>query len=113
VRSNPLSRKLGFSKTQLQKYLKNIGIEYTHFPELGINSEKRNNLKSDEDYKNLFKDYKSSLPNHQECLDTLYQLLETKGRIALTCFEHEPLHCHRHLIRDYIKNAYEVDTTDL
>jgi uncharacterized protein (DUF488 family) len=97
----------------LQKYLCNIGIEYVHLPELGISSEKRNNLNSDEDYQNLFKDYKSSLPRHRECLDGLYQLLETKGRIALTCFEHEPLHCHRHVIRDYLKNTYEVHTTDL
>ena len=113
VRSNPLSRKFGFSKNNLQKYLGNIGIDYVHLPELGINSEKRNNLNSDEDYQNLFKDYKSSLSSHRECLNSLYQLLETKGRIALTCFEHEPLHCHRHLIRDYLKNTYEVDTTDL
>jgi hypothetical protein len=113
VRSNPLSRKFGFSKSHLQKYLCNVGIEYVHLPELGISSEKRNNLSSDEDYQSLFKDYKSSLPQHRECLDSLNQLLETKGRIALTCFEHEPSHCHRHVIRDYLKNTYEVHTTDL
>ena len=57
VRNNPLSRKFGFSKSSLQKYLGNIGIEYVHLPELGIKSEKRNNLSSDEDYRNLFIDY--------------------------------------------------------
>jgi uncharacterized protein (DUF488 family) len=30
VRNNPLSRKFGFSKSSLQKYLGNIGIEYIH-----------------------------------------------------------------------------------
>jgi len=113
VRNNPLSRKFGFSKNSLQKYLGNIGIEYIHFPELGIKSEKRNNLNSDEDYQNLFNDYKSSLPNCREFLEKLYLLLETKHRIALTCFEHEPLHCHRHVIRDYLKNTYNVQTMDL
>jgi uncharacterized protein (DUF488 family) len=113
VRNNPLSRKFGFSKSSLQKYLANIGIEYIHFPELGIKSEKRNNLSSDEDYQNLFKEYKSSLPNCREYLEKLYQLLATKDRIALTCFEHEPLHCHRHIIRDFLREMYNVQTTDL
>jgi uncharacterized protein (DUF488 family) len=113
VRNNPLSRKFGFSKSNLQKYLRNIGIEYVHLPELGISSKKRNNLSTDEDYYNLFQEYKSSLPQHQESLDKLYQLLEVNGRIALTCFEHEPLHCHRHIIRDYLKKVYNVETTDL
>jgi len=113
VRNNPLSRKFGFSKSNLQKYLGNIGIEYIHFPELGIKSEKRNNLNSDEDYQNLFNEYKSSLSNCGEFLEKLYLLLQSKNRIALTCFEHEALHCHRHVIRDYLKNTYNVQTMDL
>jgi len=113
VRNNPLSRKFGFSKNNLQKYLGNIGIEYIHFPELGIKSEKRNNLNSDEDYQNLFKEYESSLPNCVEFFEKLYLLLETKNRIALTCFEHEASHCHRHVIRDYLKNTYSLQTMDL
>jgi len=113
VRNNPLSRKFGFSKNSLQKYLGNIGIEYIHFPELGIKSEKRNNLNSDEDYQSLFKEYKSSLPNCRGSLEKLYLLLGTKSRIALTCFEHEASHCHRHVIRDYLKNTYNVQTMDL
>ena len=113
IRSNPLSRKLGFSKSHLCKYLPNVGIEYVHLPELGIISEKRNNLSSDEDYKNLFAEYKSSLLKHGECLNRLYQLFEDKGRIALTCFEHEPSHCHRHVVRDYLKETYKVEATDL
>jgi hypothetical protein len=113
VRNNPLSRKFGFSKNSLQKYLGNIGIEYIHFPELGIKSEKRNNLNSVQDYQKLFKEYKSSLNNCREYLEKLYLLLETKNRIALTCFEHDPLNCHRHVIRDYLKNTYNVQITDL
>ena len=113
VRNNPLSRKLGFSKNNLQKYLRNVGIEYVHLPELGISSEKRNNLSSDEDYQNLFKDYKLSLSKRQEYLNRLHQLLQTKSRIALTCFENNPSHCHRHVIRDYLKENYNVNTMDL
>lgn len=113
VRNNPLSRKFGFSKNNLHKYLGNIGIEYVHIPELGITSEKRQNLNGDVDYQNLFKDYKASLSQRKESLEQVYQLLQTKGRIALTCFEHDPVHCHRHVIRDYLKKTYNVETRDL
>jgi hypothetical protein len=113
VRNNPLSRKFGFSKNNLQKYLGNIGIEYTHIPELGIVSEKRNNLNSDLDYRSLFKDYKTSLPDRRESLERVYQILKTKDRIALACFEHDPAHCHRHVIRDYLCKTYKVNTMDL
>jgi hypothetical protein len=113
VRNNPLSRKFGFSKINLQKYLGHIGIEYVHIPELGIVPEKRNHLGSDQDYRNLFKDYKASLPKRREYLERLYQLLQDNRRIALTCFEHEPSYCHRHIIRDYLKKNYSVETVDL
>ncbi|WP_375627098.1 DUF488 family protein [Bartonella sp. MU37NMGALS] len=46
VRKNPISRKHGFSKRQLEKAVSNIDIEYMHMPELGIASEKRRNLKT-------------------------------------------------------------------
>ena len=113
VRNNPLSRKFGFSKNNLKNYLNNIGIEYIHISELGISSEKRNNLSTDDDYQELFKDYKLSLYDREEHLETLYQLLQTKNRITLTCFEHDPSHCHRHVIRDFIKEKYNIDTMDL
>jgi hypothetical protein len=113
VRKNPLSRKFGFSKSNLQKYLPNIGIEYVHIPELGIASEQRNNLNSDDDYRNLFKKYKASLSKRRVYLEQVYQLLQTRNRIALTCFEHEPSHCHRHVIRDYLKENHDVNIRDL
>jgi hypothetical protein len=113
VRNNPLSRKFGFSKSSLQKYLANIGIEYIHIPELGIVSEKRKSLNSDQDYKSLFKDYAASLRNRQQWLGQIYNLLQTKQRVALTCFEHEPSHCHRHVIRVHIQKNYNVKTADL
>jgi hypothetical protein len=113
VRNNPLSRKFGFSKNNLQKYLNHIGIEYVHIPELGIISEKRNNLVSAEGYRNLFRDYKVSLPKRKEYLERLYQILQTKTRMALTCFEHDPAHCHRHVIRDYLGENYNVNIRDL
>ncbi|GHV86286.1 hypothetical protein AGMMS50230_18940 [Spirochaetia bacterium] len=113
VRSNPLSRKFGFSKSNLRHYLKNINIEYIHIPELGIVSEKRQNLESDADYVHLFKNYGKSLSSKQEYLEKVYQLLSSKKRIALTCFEHDPEHCHRHVISKRIAEIYNITTEDL
>jgi uncharacterized protein (DUF488 family) len=113
VRNNPLSRKFGFSKSNLQHYLKNINIEYIHIPELGIVSEKRQALETDADYVHLFKDYEKSLASKQHYLEKVYQLLTSKKRIALTCFEHDPLHCHRHVISKQIADTYTITTGDL
>jgi uncharacterized protein (DUF488 family) len=66
------------------------------------------------DYQNLFKDYKASLFKRKDYLERVYRLFQAKRRIALTCFEHDPSHCHRHVIRDYLKKAYNnIETADL
>src|ERR1039458_2530298 len=49
VRSNPLSMKYGFSKSQLKKYCESLGIQYVHFPDLGIQSEQRQELNTQKD----------------------------------------------------------------
>jgi len=113
VRNNPLSRKFGFSKNNLKHYLTSIGIEYIHIPELGIVSNKRKNLEGKDDYKTLFKEYETSLSNKRSYLDDIFNVLKTKKRIALTCFEHDPCCCHRHIIRDYLVKQYSLKFEDL
>ncbi len=58
VRNNPLSMKYGFSRSQLQRYCGSIGIEYVHFPEVGIQSEQRKELNTQADYDKLFAVYR-------------------------------------------------------
>ena len=113
VRKNPLSRKFGFSKNSLSKKLPAVGIEYLHLPELGILSEYRSNLSTEADYQRLFKSFRNELPKRKEILTELLNAFENKKRVALTCFEHDPMHCHRHVIRDYLVNNYSIDSEDL
>jgi uncharacterized protein (DUF488 family) len=113
VRNNPLSRKFGFSKSSLSHFLNNVGIEYVHIPELGIISDKRKSLETKEDYGTLFSAYEKTLPEKSDFLEMLYGLLGKNKRIALTCFEHDPEYCHRHVIRDYLVKRYSVDSKDL
>lgn len=113
VRKNPLSRKFGFSKSKLQHILGTIGIQYVHIPELGIESQKRVNLKSISDYQQLFQEYETSLSKRQKYLDYVHLLLSNNIRIVLLCYEKEPEMCHRHVIRDYIMEKYNIRSQDL
>lgn len=105
VRKNAFSQKYGFSKSELASTLSRVGIEYIHMPELGIESEKRQSLNTDKDYEELFKEYDQiTIPKQQTALDRLEMLLKDKGRLAITCFEADPYHCHRSRITKALKS---------
>lgn len=102
VRKNPLSRKFGFSNRNLAHILPQIGIKYYSITGLGIDSEKRNDLETKEDYICLFSDYAGTLNRRTVFLDEVYKLYKMHNRIALMCYEKDPQMCHRHVIRDYM-----------
>jgi uncharacterized protein (DUF488 family) len=96
VRNNPLSMKYGFSKSQLIKFCGYVGIQYLHFPEVGIQSEQRQELNSQKDYDKLFLDYrKNNLSKTTETQIKILNLLKEHKRIAITCFEADICQCHR------------------
>ena len=79
-------------------------MQYLHIPNLGINSQLRKNLKTEQDYKNLFFLYeKEILPSKESGLNEIIISLKEKNRIALTCFEAEAKMCHRHCISSALK----------
>lgn len=96
VRNNPLSMKYGFSKGQLKRFCENLGIQYVHFPEVGIQSDQRRELHTQTDYDVLFADYRAnSLPQTGSTQEAILHLLQRNHRIALTCFEANICQCHR------------------
>ena len=104
VRNNPLSMKYGFSKSQLIKYCGNLGINYIHFPEVGIQSEHRQELNTQADYDRLFSIYKSAnLLNTISTQQKILKLLQEHKRIALTCFEADICQCHRSHLAEAIR----------
>ena len=113
VRRNPLSRKFGFSRKNLEHILPSIGIKYIHIPELGIESSKRSDLTTPSDYNILFKYYEEFINNNDKLIDDLYRLYDSNKRIALMCFERDVNYCHRHVIRDNIKQKYNITGVDL
>lgn len=104
VRRNPLSMKYGFSKTLLQRFCNNLGIDYIHIPEVGVDSSKRRELNSQEDYDILFEDYKKTvLLETQVNQNGIVKLLKKYKRIALTCFEADKCQCHRTHLAENLK----------
>ena len=99
VRKNAYSQKFGFSKSQLQNACQGVGIEYVHVPALGIGSEQRQNLYTQDDYNRLFALYASStLAHNAASLQYVYDLIQQNKRVALTCFEKDPNQCHRYVV---------------
>ena len=95
VRKNAFSMKYGFSKGILAKACENVCIKYIHMPELGIESELRKDLKTQDDYDKLFKLYDQNLVKNKEALNTLRQIVDDGVRVTLTCFEKDFRQCHR------------------
>lgn len=113
VRNNPLSMKYGFSKSQLKRYCNSLGIEYVHYPEVGIQSDQRQELNTQADYDKLFADYcEKNLIKTKSSQEKILNLLKEKKRIALTCFEANICQCHRKHLAEAIENLpnfeYEV-----
>jgi uncharacterized protein (DUF488 family) len=103
VRNNPVSMKFGFSKNQLKNYCEKLFIEYIHIPELGIRPEFRQELNTQSDYDKLFDNYrKSNLSKTISYQQDILNLLKSRNRVALTCFEANICQCHRKHLSDAI-----------
>ncbi len=108
VRNNPLSMKFGFSKTKLKNFCSSLNIEYVHIPQVGIQSDQRQQLNFQADYDKLFGIYKNlnlkkTIAYQKQILDLLMQ----KKRIALTCFEANICKCHRKHLAEAITQLPE------
>jgi uncharacterized protein (DUF488 family) len=107
VRRNPISRKYGFSKNTLAKGCEGVGIRYEHLPELGISSDQRQSLETQEDYDALFADYANeNLPQQGESLTKIYGWIQSGECVALTCYERLPQQCHRHCVAEAIEREF-------
>jgi uncharacterized protein (DUF488 family) len=110
VRKHAYSQKYGFSKSQLQKACEGVNIEYVHIPDLGIESEYRQHLQTQQDYDELFRLYDETvLESNKTALERIVYLLKEKRRIALTCFEKNPIQCHRSHVAKGVLQAKDAN----
>ncbi|MCF6340341.1 MAG: DUF488 domain-containing protein [Sulfurimonas sp.] len=115
VRKNPFSMKFGFSKNMLKHAVEHVGIKYIHLPELGIESENRQELNSLSDYKKLFKEYEQTTLIEKPAQDALSYInnITNKEKIALTCFEKDIEYCHRGIIAKTLNNKYGLSYNNI
>lgn len=110
VRKNAYSQKYGFTEYQLERACKGIGIKYIHIPELGIESDMRQNLSTQADYDVLFDYYeKNTLPKNWNYLLKVRDVINQEGRVALTCFEQNPKQCHRSRVAKALMNLEGIN----
>lgn len=110
VRKNAFSQKYGFSKSQLEKACSGVGIKYIHVPQLGIESEYRQDLRTQKDYDILFDVYeKTTLKENWNYLLYVRQVIDVEKRIALTCFEENPMQCHRSRVAKYLMKLPDIN----
>ncbi|MCF4097827.1 DUF488 domain-containing protein [Maritalea mediterranea] len=111
VRKNPISRKYGFSKRTLSDAVSKLGVDYLHIPELGINSVDRKSLNNIDDYKKLFDKYEKEVLFYADTeVKFILEKLNTRKRVAVTCFEADHCMCHRSRVANSVVAAsnYEV-----
>lgn len=115
VRRNAFSNKFGFTKKEFQYCLEKSGIKYIHIPELGIESEKRKEVKKDLDFglfangksvvKEMFEEYKLSLSSKKLYIDKLLNVSKKDKMVAITCFEASYKDCHRGVLAGFLKDV--------
>ena len=106
VRLNNISQLAGFTKKDdLRYFLKAIcNIEYVHLPELAPTAEMLDAYKKQKNgdwelYERRFLD----LMRSRQIENTAREIL-TDG--CLLCSEEKPLHCHRRLVAEYLKEHW-------
>jgi uncharacterized protein (DUF488 family) len=102
VRSHPLSRKPGFSKTTLAKRLNRKKIQYIHLGELGAPKSLRRKLKSTGDYQAFFKKMDKYLDGKKDAIEKAYYHVKN-NLCCLMCFEQRVDQCHRKIVARKIK----------
>ncbi|MBW6519257.1 MAG: DUF488 family protein [ANME-2 cluster archaeon] len=113
VRKNPFSMNFSFTRNKLQNYLEKMGMQYIHIPELGIESNQRDNLSTIKDYQELFKKYRdTTLKEYPDQIEHITQLSRTH-RTALMCFEADTAYCHRTIIARDIEMKHGMEATAL
>lgn len=113
VRSNPISRQYGYHKTTFDKLCKHMSIEYLHYPELGITSEKRNTVQSTDSLKQLLAWYYNHIAaTNKKSIKSIEEEIKSKSSVLL-CMEADPNLCHRLQLARIISKETGLEIFDL
>jgi uncharacterized protein (DUF488 family) len=108
VRTLPLSRRPGFSKTPLKNALAEAGIDYVHLKALGTPSAGRTAARAGR-HADMARIYAGQLELPEATVQSAEMLeLAAEKPSALLCMEREPAHCHRTLLLKAVAPGAEV-----
>jgi uncharacterized protein (DUF488 family) len=113
VRRNPIARRYGFHKKTLDGLCKKLGIQYFHFPKLGILSANRQNLTTPADYQRLFEDYRQTVLKSETAVIEKVADILTKHPSVLVCSEADPALCHRTHLGKHLAGITNLPVKDL
>ena len=113
VRRNPIARRFGFHKSTLKRLCESLDIAYFHLPELGISSDKRRSLETQDDYDRLFDDYRqTTLESEAVAIASVTDIVKSKPSV-LVCMEAKPQCCHRSHLAKVVSNRSHLQVTHL
>lgn len=113
IRAVAVSRRKGFSKTALSDHVSQCGIGYIHFRELGDPKLGREAAKAGRisEFRSIYNAHLRT-PAAQEQLGDLAALSGTK-RVALLCYEADPIDCHRTIVAREIAKLHKMQIVHL
>ena len=102
VRSNAVSRKYGFARNSLSGIAKKLGLEYQHWPQLGIPGQLRQEVGDYASRQRLLNCYeKEILPKQGTSVARLARSMSDKPS-ALLCMEKDVRWCHRSRLANHV-----------
>jgi uncharacterized protein (DUF488 family) len=109
VRDHAWSQRPEFVKSTLGNELARAGINYIHAPFVGNPAQIRKHARSPAQ---CLRKYKSYIEGEEEAIRILNQMIAeavTLGRsVCLTCYERDPLTCHRKILVDLLTSLNEI-----
>jgi uncharacterized protein (DUF488 family) len=94
VRTNPISRKRGFSKRGLGSALSDAGLAYQHLPAMGCPKPVRDRYKRDDDWSAYTHGFLAYLSTQADAVAKLAVAAKASSS-CLICFEADFNRCHR------------------
>jgi len=113
VRSNPVSRRYGFSKRQFSGIAGSLGLMYRHMPDLGIPSKYRAALSDFDSYQRLLMKYEQEmLPELEEEIDEVGKLMKHSPAV-LMCVEKDVRCCHRSRLAEAVSRETGMEVVHI
>jgi uncharacterized protein (DUF488 family) len=95
---------ISYSEGTLCRILTEAKMKYIHIPELGVDYNLRQELKSNHDYATYFKRYSEYLEKNPDLVSFLADL-SRNNRICLMCYEKDFRRCHRSVLAEKLEET--------